>query len=304
MSPPPPGRDTARTRGASLILVVWAIGLMAVIGALVARDAHLGARESRLLQDDLAARLLIESGIRLTLDRLDGPERAEGRSFPHVCDLAEGRLILDVRPVSAFIDLNAAPEELLAALFAVLGAPEREADSLAARIADFRDADASPRPGGAEHAEYRRAGLPHGPANRPFNRIGEASEVLGMPPALLLAAMPHLTVQSYSTRVSPAYASAEVRAALERFAAVPAATLDDEDWDTGMAGGLSPVSAGPVVIRIEAQLPAGRRASFAGTFSAPMREPGSLRTLVEEYPAGGAFITAAGAELPPPVACL
>lgn len=304
MTPPRPDRRAARTRGASLILVVWAVGLMAAIGAIVARDAHLGARESRLIREDLSARLLAESGVRLALERLDGPETAGGRQFPHVCDLPEGRLVMDIRPVSAFIDLNAAPEELIAALFAALGAPENAAEGLAARIADFRDADTLVRPGGAEMADYMRAGMPHGPANRPFSRIGEASEVLGMPQDLLLAASPHLTVQSFSTRVAPAFASLEVRAALNAFGAVASTGLDDDEWDLGMAGGLSLISSGAVVLRVQATTPSGRTANLAATYSSPLRGADMTRMLIEEHPAGNSFVTAAGVSLPPPNPCL
>lgn len=304
MSAERPAGRPGRKKGASLILVVWAVGLMATIGALVVRDAHLGARESRIVQDRLAAQLLMESGVRLALDRLDGPESLSGRSFPYVCDLAEGRLVMDVRPVSAFIDLNAAQEELLAALFETLGASPGLSQSLAARIADYRDADSTPRPGGAEVADYIRAGLAHGPANRPFGRTGELSEVLGMPATLLGAALPHLTVHSASTRVNPVHASAEVRAALQAFGAVVQADLDEEDWDAGMMGGLSPLSAGPVVLTVSATTPSGRTSSLTRTYGTARSAGGQMRRLIEEHDTGARVIMAAGAVLPEAVPCL
>ena len=131
----------AQDRGAALILVVWAVGLMAVIGALIARDAHLDAREGNRLREALKGQLLVESGQRIALARLSQPAGGLSSGFPLVCDLEHGRLLINARPISALVDINAAQEETLAALFAALGVPGPDAASHAARIADYRDGD-------------------------------------------------------------------------------------------------------------------------------------------------------------------
>lgn len=303
MRPRRPRPRQAQDRGAALILVVWAVGLMAVMAALVARDAHLDARESRMTREALSARLLAESGLRLALERLDGPSGNTPSAFPFVCDLPEGRINADVRPVSALVDLNAAPEEMLAALFMATGFAQQDAAGAAARIADFRDADASPRPGGAEAADYRRAGLAHLPANRPFNRNGELAEVLGMSHQMLAAALPHITVHSYSTRVDPALATPAVRRALELFGAEAIPDVDDEGWDFGARSGPSGIAAGAVVVRVLATTQAGQSASLAATYGAPVRAGATGRQLVEIHPGDNTLHLAAGARLPPAQPC-
>lgn len=269
-----------RERGAALLLVVWAIGLMGVIAAIVARDAHLDARESRLIRETLSARLLAESGVRIALDQLPA-----GGRFPLQCDLATGRVWIDIRPVSSLIDVNTAQEETLAALFRVLGASGPEAAGMAARIADFRDGDATPRPSGAEAGDYQRAGLRHGPANRPLTRLGELSEVMALDHAIIAAALPHLTVHSHSSRVDPAYTTPEIAAALELAGRGGTAFAPDESWELGTGSQRTQISAGPVVIRVVATTPGGQRSIMAATYSAPRSASGSSRRLLEEHPA-------------------
>ena len=293
----------ARERGAALILVIWAIGLMSVMAAMVARDAHLDARESRITRETLSARLLAESAIRLALEAVDNNSGNAAEAFPIHCDLPEGRIAVDVRPVSGLIDVNAAQQELLAALFKVLGATGPEADGMAARIADFRDADASPRPGGAEAQDYERAGLSWRPANRPFSRAGELSEVLGLNPKILAAAMPHLTVHSHNMRVETSHSTPEVAAALKLFGAVAEDDIESEEWMANFSGSRSGVSMGPIVIRAEVQTASGQKAAIALTYGSRSTGETALRRLVEEHPAGGGLHLSEGILLPEPRPC-
>lgn len=292
-----PGAHKAQDRGAALILVVWAVGLMAVIGALIARDAHLDARESNLLRQSLNARLLIESGQRMAFARMADPAVSAPSAFPINCTIDGAQLIISARPINAFLDINAAPEETLAALFVSLGASAPDAASYAAHIADFRDGDASVRPGGAEYADYTRAGLTYGPANRPFDRTGEISEVLGIPGDLIAAALPHLTAHSHSVQVDPAYASPAVLAALQIFGTDPGASVDGEAWEA-LAEGASPFAGMPMVVEVVARLPSGYVTGSAATFGGEELTLNGRRRLIEERSAGPEPVLAAGAELP------
>jgi general secretion pathway protein K len=109
-----------------------------------------------------------------------------GPTKPHACvsstptcieslseQFANSRVHLSIQDEATKIDLNRAPEARLAALFGSVGVEPGEAQSLAAAIADFRDADDFVRPGGAEEAEYRAAGLAWGPKNAPFQAVEE-----------------------------------------------------------------------------------------------------------------------------------
>src|SRR4029077_8905250 len=93
---------------------------------------------------------------------------------------ANSTVHISVQDEASKIDLNQAPEALLAVLFESVGIDPDKAQSLADAIADFRDADNLTRPRGAEEAEYRSAGLARGPKNAPFQMTEELQQVLGM----------------------------------------------------------------------------------------------------------------------------
>lgn len=296
------GQRKAQDRGAALILVVWAVGLMAVIAALIARDAHLDARESNRFRDALNGDLLIQAGQHLAFARLSQPAEGLETGFPIVCDMEGGRLLINARPISAFIDLNASPEETLAALFVALGAPAPDAAGYAARIADYRDADTTISPGGAELADYTNAGLAYGPANRPFVRTGEVSEVLGLPPELVVAMLPHVTVHAYSTQVEPLHASTEVLAATEVLGTRAGLGIDEPAW-TQSADGAPPFAGEPVIVEVLVQTTTGYRTGVAATFGPQDLSLSGNRRLIEERRAGPEPVLAAGASLPAPAPC-
>lgn len=291
------GARKAQDRGAALIFVVWAVGLMAVIGALIARDAHLDARESNLLRESINSQLLLESGQRMALARLSDPDVPAPSAFPMYCEVDGAHLIITARPINAFIDINASQEETLAALFVALGARAPEAASYAARIADYRDGDTTVRPGGAEYPDYVNAGLTHGPANRPFTRTGELSEVLGLPPALLAAALPHLTAHSHTVQVDPFYASPEVLAAIEVLGNAVGVTLEDDAWQA-TAAGQAAFATIPVVVEVIVRLPSGYVTGRAATYGSEERSLSGRRRLIEERAAGPEPVLASGAAFP------
>jgi general secretion pathway protein K len=67
---------------------------------------------------------------------------------------------------------------------------------------DWRDPDNLSQPvGGAEDPAYASAGLAWGAKDAPFDSVAELAQVLGMRPALVASAAPHLTV--YSGNAAP-----------------------------------------------------------------------------------------------------
>ena len=128
---------------------------------------------------------------------------------------AESIVHISIRDEFSKVNLNAAPEVLLASLFSSVGVDPAKAQSLADAIADFRDADDLPRLRGAEEAQYRAAGLAWGPKNAPFETIEELQQVLGMTAQIYKQIIPDLTIHSWGT-VNPTLASDRVTAVLRR----------------------------------------------------------------------------------------
>ena len=105
---------------------------------------------------------------------------------------AEVRFVIDDE--GGKIDLNAASEELLASLFRVVGVVPKEAEALAAAIADFRDDDHDRRANGAEDRDYARDKSMEGAKDAPFQVIEELLQVKGMTGTLYRAVAPAVTV--------------------------------------------------------------------------------------------------------------
>ncbi|WP_300392674.1 type II secretion system protein GspK [Henriciella sp.] len=209
-----PSARPSRERGAALILVVWAVGLMAVFAASAARDASLDNEDARFLRGTAIAKALSEGGLRHGTDLWRSGDRAVLLGTL-LCQAETGLLRIDVAPVDSRIDVNLAQEPLLEALFLELGADHATARTAAAQIADYRDGDSTPRPHGAERSVYERAGKPGGPKNAVISHVGELAYLPGLPEWLFRAALPHLTTASSSAVPDDDYASAPIKAAIE-----------------------------------------------------------------------------------------
>ncbi len=187
---------TRCARGFVLLAVLWVMVGVGAIGlgfALMARRAA-GAAHNRRAEtiamwraEDCASRAEAAIGealaprlgdsasgsdaARVTWARLDAAVEASPNLSGAPCALA-------MRPMGTTIDLNTADDSLLTRLFFALGNPPGTADSLSDAILDWRDADDTPRPSGAEAAWYvgrRRAP----PRNGPFGDVRELRRVRG-----------------------------------------------------------------------------------------------------------------------------
>jgi general secretion pathway protein K len=114
---------------------------------------------------------------------------------------------------TARIDLNNAPKELLAGLFAGLGASRAQADGYADRIIGWRSA-VPPDNSSNEAANYRTAGMLYGPRGGLFQHAGELALVLGIPEVMVARALPYLTVYSGQSQVNILNAAPQVLAAV------------------------------------------------------------------------------------------
>jgi general secretion pathway protein K len=207
------GEDKQKERGSALLMVVWSVGVLAALGALVAGDTFMDVQEASSARDSFLARTLAQDGLRLSSSAWADPTSPIHDNQPVTCATQTGTIRLAVHPTSALIDLNLASERLLAGLFEALGTAPDAARSLGAAIADYRDPDNIARTGGYEADLYRAEGLP-GPANRPFMRPAELASVVGMSNALVSSALPHVTTYNGSPGIETAKADPVVARAV------------------------------------------------------------------------------------------
>lgn len=214
-APPLPEDQPHTERGSALLMVVWGIGAMAALGAIMAADTHMDIQEANAAKQSFLARTLAESGLRLGAREWETGNGQGLAGGPFLCETDDGVLRIEVRPAEALINLNLASESLLAGLFEALGTDHEEARALSEAVIDYRDPDNRTRSGNDENDLYESAGLT-GPANRAFLRPSELSSVAGMPPDLAIRALPHITTFSTTPAVNLDAADSVVRNAVRR----------------------------------------------------------------------------------------
>lgn len=294
----------SKERGSALLVVIWGVGVLTALGALIAADTHLDTLEASAARENFLARTLAENGLRLGSAAWSASDPALATGQPLACRTSAGALAIEVRPANALVNINLASEGLLAGLFEALGTGANEARSLAAAVADYRDADTTERIGGGESATYQRLGLP-GPANRPFLRPAELSSVAGITDDLFQAALPHITTFSTSPGLDTGLADpVVVRAAHLAHGFREAATPPDRHPASPRPSEPSPTPehgpAGSIFVRSEAFTRSGYRAVAEATYSA--RSSGEVFDRLETFRwatiSGGTLTEAALSDLP------
>lgn len=216
-----------RSRGIALIAALWVLTLLSVIAGALLRTGHTEQRIARTVLAQAEARALAKAGIARAIAALLARDPAD----PWRLDGAKRRLAIGNHIVTVAIqdelgriDLNAAEDGILEALFVALGLAADAAAALVDAIGDWRDEDDLRRARGAEAQAYRAAGLLYGPRNGAFESVDELAQVKGMTPDLLERARPALTVLSRRPFVDPATAP---RAALAALPGLDRVTIDD-----------------------------------------------------------------------------
>ncbi|MGH1481821.1 MAG: general secretion pathway protein GspK [Geminicoccales bacterium] len=189
--------------------------------------------------ENTKARLLADAGVQQAIFNLLTDEGGrlwlKGGDSSHAFALGGDRVQIEIRDEDGKIDINVAPSVVLEGLFTAIGAEEDQAAMLASRVVDFRDDDSDPEQNGAEDPAYEAAGRAKGAADRPFRRIEELADVLGLSDILYQRMRPHVTIYSDAEGIDPLSASPAVLRAIpgitpEIEAAISAsATADDVD---------------------------------------------------------------------------
>ncbi len=203
-------------RGMALVLVLWLLALLLGVVAAFALNARIEALQGRSSASLTQARLAAEAGLELAALRMGDriPARRlvpDGR--PYRIDFDGARVTVRVSDTSGRLNLNSVESATLARLFQYFEVEEERALALADAVTDWRDPDDLVGLRGAEASEYAAAGLPYGPANRPFSAVEELQRVLDMSREIYLQVAPHLTVHS-SGAVNAVFAEAPVLFAL------------------------------------------------------------------------------------------
>ena len=207
----------ARQDGFALVLVLWALTVLTVITTTFA----FAAREERLLGHSLYQRAqaheVARAGVNHAIFNLLHPNRDRvliGDGVPDTVRFGNSLATIKVQAERGKIHLNLASVALLEGIVAVAGAGTSTPAAVAAAIGDWRDANDTPLPQGAEFNAYRDAGLAAVPANRPFVSLAELRLVFGLDAATANNLARYLTVHGRSSKLDLSVAPVHVLAAL------------------------------------------------------------------------------------------
>ncbi len=182
------GVSSRRQQGSALILVLWVLGLLSMLVASFAFEAHIELRLTSFYRDRTKAEYLARSGLdvaELLVAKsagLQGAKRdeakagsdiwydpalqlAKGGTVSLVHDLAEagvgqGLIRLSITPeparrnINRLIDQTLANDETLERILDVGGIPQEMWPMLIDSLYDWTDTDTTPRPDGAETDDY------------------------------------------------------------------------------------------------------------------------------------------------------
>jgi len=186
-----------------LLVVLSALGLLAIVAASFAQIARNHIRLAAVASDGARAEAFADAGVHIVILDLVAARESQppNRRFaldatPLTCGIGSDgtTLTIAVQDEAGKVDLNISGEPLLRAL--VLGLGLSAGEAAVGAILDYRDEDDDRRLSGAERAEYLAAGRSHGPRNGPFLAVEELASVLGITQADADRLRPFVTIHS------------------------------------------------------------------------------------------------------------
>jgi general secretion pathway protein K len=208
-------RRPASQRGFVIVAVLWILVALSSLAMIFSVYLSVSARALAASDTGLQTEALISASAELTAYRLSlaHDKKPSHGSFRFRMDDADVNVAF--LSEAARIDLNFAPKEVLAGLFAGLGATKQAAADDADRIVGWRT---RPVPGSAndEEAFYASAALGYSPRQSLFTHANELALVAGLPSALVERALPFVTVFNGTSDVDKTIAAPEVLVALSK----------------------------------------------------------------------------------------
>lgn len=214
-------------QGIALVIVLWMLALLTVIANSMVFSLRSEVQAAANLVATARAEAAADAGVNIAMMELARPptdlQRWQGNGMTHSLHIGDIALRIMIVDEAAKIDINSAPETLLAGLGQSIGMDEVTAVAFADAVVDWRDADELRRLHGAEKDEYSAAEKDYGPRNGNFESIYELRLVFGVNEELFERLAPLVTVNSGLQGIDTTMASQEVLMAL------PSATKEQVD---------------------------------------------------------------------------
>lgn len=197
-----PRRNSARSSGIALVVVLWMLALLAVLVLGFVRDTRTELQIARNQDAAARARAIADAGVTLAILGVLDPApatrwRADGQI--HSLRFDGGTIDVGVQDEGGKIDLNGTTPQVLDGLFRVVGLPGDQADQLAQAVITWREAH---RTAPAQDATLADS-PPPATLQKPFLAIDELRLVPGITAALYDRVAPFVTVYGNGAQVNP-----------------------------------------------------------------------------------------------------
>jgi general secretion pathway protein K len=199
--------------GFIIVAILWILGALSALVSIYAvyvvnTAAGFVEHDDRIREEALVSAALEVTAYRqLTAQPQSRPSRGD-----FIFNFAGVDIQVSFCSEAARIDLNAAPKQVLAGLFAILGARPADADNYADRVVDWRTVAPKDQP--LDGPSYGRARPTFGPRGAKFPHVDELVAVNNLPPALVERTLPFVTVYSGRPQINVSDAAPQVIAAL------------------------------------------------------------------------------------------
>jgi general secretion pathway protein K len=184
----------SQPRGFALVIVLWSLGMLALLGTQVTATTRVQLRLVAQARDEAMAEAAAEGAINQATFILLGGGRLGAAGAPMRIRIGGAEVAISAADEAARIDPNAISKDVWRALLVAVGVDPARATALAGEIADWRTRTAASTSGGAKIDVYRDHGLPYRSADHPFYSVDEIALIPDMTPDILARLRPWLSV--------------------------------------------------------------------------------------------------------------
>lgn len=206
--------------GIVLVFVLWVVVLLSIIAGTFILESNVEAKITANMTDSLKAQMLAEKGVYASV--LNLIESLNTGAVKHSIskkseDDKGNKVSYSAVLESGKIDINYANKDLLKGLFLYLSVSENRVDSIVDSILDWRDQDSLSRLNGAEDRDYETKNYNYGSKDHRFDTIEELKLVMGVTNDIYTMVESFITVNGFSAKLNPLYASEKILRAVPYF---------------------------------------------------------------------------------------
>jgi len=189
-------QSMTREKGFALLIVLFALAMLALLGSTVLATARQDVQIARNLREAAVLRAAAHGAVQQAIFRVldQSNQHWVADDLPRAIRVGGSLVMVRVANENDKVNPNTASLPLLRALLIQVGADPATAEREAEAIVAWRLASGVPGRPDATTARYIAAGLAFGPSGAPFANLDELGAVMGMTPTLLTRLRPHLTV--------------------------------------------------------------------------------------------------------------